>query len=143
MATIMMPAQEAPTIKKGKESGAGFGQKLGAVAGGIAGAMTGNPMAAVQGAAAGASAGGMLGGMIRPGSADEIVRPAQGPQPVQTASTGAVDRRLGEIQQSPQFQLQQAKVALAELPTQIQKEYAPTIENALEASRRAQRVGVA
>ena len=142
MATIMMPTQEAPTVRKGKKSGAGLGQQIGAIAGGIAGA-SGGPMGAVQGAAAGASAGGMLGGMIQPGTPGTVVQPQRGPQGIQTASTGAVDRRLQEIQQNPQFQLQQAKVALAELPTDVQKQYAPTIESTLDASRRAQKVGMA
>jgi len=143
MAQIMQPTQEAATVKRGKESGAGWGQKFGAVVGGVSGAMTGGPVGAIQGASAGASMGAQLGGMVRPGSQDQLVRPEQQGQSIQAANTGAVDRRLSEIQQNPHFQLQQAKVALAELPKEIQKEYAPTIESALEASRKAQKVGMA
>ena len=140
MATVMMPTEEVK-VKKGRKSGAGFGSALGAVAGAALGASAG-PAGIAKGAMMGQQVGGMIGGMVQPGrEASAVQQP--GSRGIQSASTGAVDRRLGEIQQSPQFQLQQAKAALAELPPQVQKDYAQTIDDALAASRKAQKVGMA
>ena len=142
MAQIRFPTKEAPTVREGKQSGTGMGQKAGAVIGGLAGAMGGGPVGAVKGAASGASMGGMAGGMLMPGRQAEITQAPQQTQGVQ-ANTGAVNRRLNEIQQNPHFQLKQAQAALPQLSPDIQKQFAPTIEMALEASRRAQKVGQA
>jgi len=139
MAQIRFPTQEVQ-VRKGSSGSGGFGQKIGAAIGGVAGAVaTGTPMGAVQGAATGASIGGMAGGMVDPGRQGSVQQPGQ-TQGIQM-QTGSIDRRLQEIQNSPQFALQQAKSALTELPTDIQKQYAPTIEQALAASMRAQKVG--
>lgn len=140
MAQIRFPTRETPQPREGKQSGAGFGQKLGAGLGAAAGLVTGGPIGAVKGAATGASIGGTIGGLAQPGSPGEMVQQAQQTQGLQ-ANTGAVDRRLQEIQQNPHFQLQQAAAALPQLPADIQKQYAPTIEMALAASRKAQQVG--
>ena len=138
MAQIMFPTRRA-TVTEGKESGGKQGQLLGAALGGLAGAATGSPMAAVQGASVGSNLGGLVGNSIQPGSQGSVSQPSQ-TQGIQMQS-GAVDRRLQEIQQNPHFQLQQAAAALPQLPADIQKQYAPTIEMALEASRKAQQVG--
>jgi len=78
--------------KKG-DNGAGLSKLLtvgGAVAGGILGG-------GLPGAMAGAQAGGMLGGMFsKPEEA--------GPEPVQTS---AIDRRLGQLDQSPLRQIRE------------------------------------
>ena len=140
MATVMMPTEEVK-VKKGRKSGSGFGSALGAVAGAALGASAG-PAGIAKGAMMGQQVGGMVGGMVQPGREASMVQ-QPGSRGIQTASTGAVDRRLSEIQKNPHFQLQQAQAALAELPSQVQKEFAPTIENALEASRKAQKVGMA
>ena len=140
MAQIMFPKEQAK-VDRGSPGKAGLGQKLGAAIGGAAGLVTGGPVGAVKGAAAGAGTGGMIGGMIDPGRAASVQQPMQ-EQGIQMQQ-GAVDRRLQEIQQNPHFQLQQARAALNEMPTDIQKQYAPTIEMALEASKRAQKVGMA
>ena len=137
MAQVFMPRQEAQ-VDRGRKGGAGMGQTIGAGIGAIAG-MGGGPVGMVQGAASGAGIGGMVGGMVAPGRQGSITPPQQS-QGIQMAN-GAVDRRLQEIQSNPHFSLQQAKAALSQMPTDIQKEYAPTIEMALEASRRAQKVG--
>jgi len=138
MVQIMFPKEEV-RVDKGRKGSAGMGQQIGAALGGAAGLVTGGPIGAIKGAAGGAGIGGTLGGMVDPGRAGSVQQPAQ-TQGIQMQS-GAVDRRLQEIQNSPQFALQQAKSALNELPAEVQKEYAPTIEMALEASRRAQKVG--
>jgi len=137
MAQIRYPTEEV-RVKKAKSGLGQTGQLLGAVAGGVAGA-AGGPAGAAQGAALGSSLGGMVGGMVDPGQAASIQRSGQ-TQGLQ-ANTGAVDRRLNEIQQNPHFQLQQAKAALPQLDPELQKEFAPTIEAALAASRKAQQVG--
>ena len=138
MAQIRYPTQEV-SVSRGSPGKAGMGQQIGAAIGGVAGAMTGSPVAAVQGAATGAGIGGMAGGMIDPGRQGSVQQPQQS-QGIQMQQ-GAIDRRLGEIQQNPHFALQQAKAALPQLPQELQQQYAPTIEMALEASRRAQAVG--
>lgn len=137
MAQIIQPRQEG-SIDRGRKGSSGMGQQAGAVIGGLAG-ISGGPVAAVQGAAGGASMGGMLGGMIDPGRQGSVQQPQQS-QGIQMQQ-GAIDRRLGEIQQNPHFALQQAKAALPQLPQELQQQYAPTIEMALEASRKAQAVG--
>lgn len=139
MAQIMFPTRQAK-VSKGSDGGGKTGQLLGAAIGGLAGA-AGGPGGAVTGAATGASLGGMIGGAVKPGTAGSVQRPEQ-ERGIQTQG-GAVERRLQEIQKNPHFALQQARGALNELPTAIQKEYAPTIEAALAASRKAQQVGVA
>lgn len=136
----MFPKEQAK-VDRGSPGKAGFGQKLGAAIGGAAGLATGGPVGAIKGAASGAGTGGMIGGMIDPGRAASVQQPMQ-EQGIQMQQ-GAVDRRLQEIQQNPHFQLQQARAALNEMPSDIQKQYAPTIEMALEASRRAQSIGTA
>jgi hypothetical protein len=138
MAQIMFPKEEA-RVDKGRKGSAGFGQQAGAALGAVAGFAGGGPIGAVKGAATGASIGGTLGGLADPGRAASISQPGQ-TQGLQ-ANTGAVDRRLNEIQQNPHFQLQQAKAALPQLDPELQKEFAPTIEAALAASRKAQQVG--
>ena len=126
-------------IDEGKEGGGGMGEKAGAVIGGIAGAVGGGgPAGAIGGASAGAGLGRRIGEAIDPAQQLKVV------EPVVTAgipTSNALDRRLAEIEQSPHFGLQRAQAALSQLPKNIQQEYGPTIEMALEASRKAQRVG--
>lgn len=141
MAQIMFPKKQV-SVDQGRESGAGTGQKLGAAIGGVAGLLSGGPIGAVKGAASGASIGGTLGGLAQPGQQGSVSQPQQ-TQGIQTAQGNAIDRRISEIEQNPHFALQQAKASLSQLPTEIQQQYAPTIEMALEASRRAQKVGMA
>ena len=148
MAQIRFPTREAPAVSKGRAGGGKMGQLLGAVAGGAAaaaavptGGMSLAAVPAIVGAAAGGgSLGGIIGESVRPGrqaSAGQGSQPTQGIQ----ANTGAVDRRLNEIEKNPHFQLKQAQAALPQLSPDIQKQFAPTIEAALAASRKAQQVG--
>jgi hypothetical protein len=138
MAQVMMPREEV-RVNKGRKGGAGIGQQVGAGIGGVVGGIYGGPGGAIQGASTGAGLGGMVGGMISPARQGSVIQPQQ-TQGMQMAN-GAVDRRIQEIQSNPHFSLQQAKAALSQMPTDIQKEYAPTIDMALEASRRAQKAG--
>ena len=140
MAQIRFPTRQQPTVTKGRSGGGQFGQQAGALIGGVAGAITGGPVGAVQGTASGAGIGGTIGGIVQPGTPDTMAQQAGQSQGIQMQS-GAVDRRLQEIQQNPHFQLQQAKAALPQLDPELQKEFAPTIEAALAASRKAQQVG--
>ncbi len=147
MAQIRFPTQEAPRVREGKKGGSQTGQLLGLAAGaGLAAASGGVSLAAapaiIGGAGGGASLGGIIGGAASPGRQAEMTQAPQQTQGVQ-ANTGAIDRRLSEIQQNPHFQLKQAQAALPQLSPDIQKQFAPTIEMALEASRRAQKVGQA
>ena len=132
--------QKEDEIKKGKKGGAGFGQTAGMVLGGVAGAYAGGAGGAVKGASAGAAMGSQFGGMANKATADELIR-AEQTQGVAPPTAGAVDRRLAEMQVDPSFQLKQAQAALQNMPTDVQKQYAPTIDMALAASQRAQRVG--
>lgn len=68
--------------------------KLLQVGGAVAGGIFGGP----QGAMAGASAGGMAGGLLQPA-------PEAGPQPVET---GAISRRMQQLDQSPLRQIRES-----------------------------------
>ena len=94
MALMPVRSRDRVVGKKGKESGAGLGQRIGAGLGAIVGGFAGSPggpagiaKGAAEGMVLGGSVGGMAGGMIQPGRGDtRQVQRQSGPSLVQTAT---------------------------------------------------------
>lgn len=102
-----------PQVQKSNSSG-GMGSRLLTLAGMAAGAYMGAPSI---GAAAGASLGGQLGGMA--GGIMDPVKQTQGPPPPQAIQpNGAVERRLGELNQNPMRQIRESINSLQHIPDQ-------------------------
>lgn len=91
-------------------SGGGLGKIL-QVGGAIAGGFFGGPAGALAGAATGASLGGLAGGIIDP------VKPGEMPKPKGALpAANSVERRLAELEQSPEMKLRESIDSLKYIP---------------------------
>jgi outer membrane lipoprotein SlyB len=118
----------AEIIMKKKTKATDLLPLAGTIAGGVVGGMAGGPMGAVTGASAGGQLGSVAGGAL-----------ASNEQP------NAIQRRMGGIEipqasdQNAQLaQLQEARIALASQPVDVQKQYDPTLQAAMLRIRRGQ-----
>ena len=87
------------------------------------------------GAAVGGYFGGPAGAMAGSKVGQGLVSAGPDPSAVQS---GAIDRRIGSMQDSPQMGLAQASAALQQLPPEYQQAYGPTLA---AAAQRAQQGG--
>lgn len=143
MAYITIPKKKQPAPSGGSSGGGGMGGLIGAAAAAAVLASGGAAAPAVIGAAGtGASLGSMLGSTIAPPSAPTQEAVDQGQGGVQP-QTGAIQRKLDEVQSAPLFALHEAKSSLQSMPLHVQKEYAPYLDDAIKQATTLQPKGVA
>lgn len=87
----------------------------------VGGAVAGAAFGGLPGAATGASLGQMAGGLA--------AKPQGGATQVPTEQS-AMSRKFNTVQDDPLLKLQESQSALAHLPPDLQKQYAPAIQQA-------------
>lgn len=97
-------------VPQRKQSGDGLGKLL-TIGGAVAGGLLAGPGGAMAGAATGGGLGGMAGGLL-------AKAPQEGPQAVET---GAISRRMAQLNESPLRQIRESIDSLKYIPDQAQR----------------------
>jgi len=129
MAQVVQPVEEA-RVSPGRQGNVSRNQSIGMAAGAILGGVVGGP----PGALTGAGLGGQVAGMTSARPTQDSFTPAAQESGV-AAPGGATGRRLSELQNTPAKQMLDAQAALSALPRNLQAQYSPILQKALEQSR--------
>lgn len=135
------PYQRKARVTEAEESGLGkFLQVAGGIAGGVVGGIGGGPAGAIGGATAGAGLGGMIGGAVDPAKPGEVEQPKSFGSVDQPDS--AMGRRLAQAKEDRLVTLKKAEAALAQLPKELQEQYASPIVSATMAEEKRRAMGM-